>query len=461
MFIKKSMLFHALIISLFLMFLKSFQRCPYYYKVSAVGYDGEEGDISQSCSASITRVSNDITSFKFMDFDASGDINAVINGTNINVTVPSIVNLTALVPTISHNGASIAPASGTAQNFSNPLRYTVTAENGNSKEYVVTAAVANDSLASAFAWLGNNAKNNRNYTMVPKRDEALGPVSLSYGNKTVALTIKGESSERVISLSGNGSIFTVGSNVALTLDNNITLKGKNSNTNPLVKVDGSNAGLVMNAGSKITGNYTSLNGGGVYVGRGYFNMNGGTISDNRVYTGEGSTGKGGGVYIARGADFTMYNGNINNNAVSDGGYAYGGGVYVEGAFTMHNGNINGNSASSKDTINISVEPASRGGGVCVYGSYASFIMEGGSISNNSASADAGFFGSSYAYGGGVYVDSGTFRKTGGSVSLNTLSASIKTGKTAYVSIGSTALKREADAGTFTGLDSTKTGGGWE
>jgi Na+-driven multidrug efflux pump len=30
MFIKKSMLFHALIISLFLMFLKSFQRCPIF-----------------------------------------------------------------------------------------------------------------------------------------------------------------------------------------------------------------------------------------------------------------------------------------------------------------------------------------------------------------------------------------------------------------------------------------------
>jgi LysM repeat protein len=62
----------------------------------------------------------------------------------VALTVPYGTSLTALVPTITVSDlATISPTSGTAQNFTSPVTYTVTAENASSQEYVVTVTVAN------------------------------------------------------------------------------------------------------------------------------------------------------------------------------------------------------------------------------------------------------------------------------------------------------------------------------
>lgn len=66
----------------------------------------------------------------------------VIGNGQITITVPSGTDVTALVPQITHNGAQVVPASGVAQNFSSPVTYTVTAEDGSTKSYVVTVTVA-------------------------------------------------------------------------------------------------------------------------------------------------------------------------------------------------------------------------------------------------------------------------------------------------------------------------------
>jgi glucan-binding YG repeat protein len=69
----------------------------------------------------------------------------VISGTNIRVTVPAGTDVTALAPTIIvSEGASVSPASGVARDFTAPVTYTVTAENGGAKTYTVTVAFAND-----------------------------------------------------------------------------------------------------------------------------------------------------------------------------------------------------------------------------------------------------------------------------------------------------------------------------
>ena len=76
----------------------------------------------------------------------------------------------------------------------------------------------------------------------------------------------------------------------------------------------------------------------------------------------------------------------------------GGAVYVSsgmGTFIMNGGTISNNEATGAD----------GGGGVYVAG--GSFIMKGGYITGNSAPSAFG--------GGGVYVDTGTFNKTGGTI----------------------------------------------
>jgi len=130
----------------------------------------------------------------------------------------------------------------------------------------------------------------------------------------------------------------------------------------------------------------------------------------------------------------LRNGTISGNTNTSSGNGFsGGGVFVNGGtFTMSGGTISGNSSSS-------------GGGVWVGGTNAtSFTMSGGTISNNTATSGS-------SGGGGVYIQTGTFRIITGTIfgsnesdtSLrNTASAS---GAALYLSGGATAQR-----GTFSG-----------
>ncbi|GAB3541488.1 DUF5018 domain-containing protein [Spirosoma fluminis] len=66
-------------------------------------------------------------------------------------TVPASTDLTQLVPTLTVSSkATVSPASGVVQNFTNPVSYTVTAEDGSKQEYEVKVdkqAVVNSSVA--------------------------------------------------------------------------------------------------------------------------------------------------------------------------------------------------------------------------------------------------------------------------------------------------------------------------
>jgi hypothetical protein len=136
-----------------------------------------------------------------------------------------------------------------------------------------------------------------NYTIEVNSDGGIGPRSLAYNDKDdIFITLKGTGAERTISLSANGSMFTVGSGVTLVLENNITLKGRNENNAPLIVVN-SGGELVMNEGSSIKDNMNSedverILGGGVTLSRdAIFTMNGGEITNNTA------VGSGGGVFI--------------------------------------------------------------------------------------------------------------------------------------------------------------------
>jgi hypothetical protein len=235
-------------------------------------------------------------------------------------------------------------------------------------------------LADKLTWLQTYAANGSEYILDVSTDESISPLTLSRG-KTI--TLRGDGANRVISLSSNGSMFSVQSGVTLVLDNNITLKGHSSNTASLVTVS-NNGTLIMNNGVAITGNtYNTGNsgsGGGVSVS-GIFIMNGGTISGNTAYVG-------GGVYVyGSRSSVTMNGGTISGNTSSSLGNIY---LQSGATVTMSGGTISGN-----------ICPEFWVGGVGVYNG-SSFIMSGGTISGNT----------NY----GVYVQlSGIFTKTGGTI----------------------------------------------
>jgi M6 family metalloprotease-like protein len=90
---------------------------------------------------------------------------AVIDQTagTIGVLMPFGASLTSLTPTIQHNGLSVAPPSNAAQNFTNPVLYTVTAANGDTNRYTVSVRIATVadglSLSDIYQPAGTNLTN--------------------------------------------------------------------------------------------------------------------------------------------------------------------------------------------------------------------------------------------------------------------------------------------------------------
>jgi hypothetical protein len=108
-----------------------------------------------------------------------------------------------------------------------------------------------------------------------------------------------------LKLTGNGSLITVGAGAKVTLGStgqDLVLEGKSGNTAALVTVDGGE--LTLENGAVITGNKSSTDGGGVYVGSGTFTMTGGEISGNE------SAGLGGGVYVSGSGNFSKTGGGL-------------------------------------------------------------------------------------------------------------------------------------------------------
>lgn len=97
---------------------------------------------------------NKITQFNISSLSPS--VEGTIDEENFTVAldVPSGTDITALTPEISiSDKATITPASGTAQDFTSPVVYTVTAENGTSAEYTVTINVMKSTEAEINSFI--------------------------------------------------------------------------------------------------------------------------------------------------------------------------------------------------------------------------------------------------------------------------------------------------------------------
>lgn len=87
-----------------------------------------------------TAANKAITDFSFTNPSATGTVDE--GNKTVAITVSYGTNLTSLVPTIIHTGLSISPNTGVAQDFSNSVTYTVTAEDSSTQEYVITVNVS-------------------------------------------------------------------------------------------------------------------------------------------------------------------------------------------------------------------------------------------------------------------------------------------------------------------------------
>ncbi len=102
---------------------------------------GITGDVEIVAQARALKTGADITGFSIAGQEGVSTIDTTAH--TVTLTMPHGTDVTALVPTITvSEGATINPASGTAQNFTAPIFYTVTAENGEAQEWIISLAVA-------------------------------------------------------------------------------------------------------------------------------------------------------------------------------------------------------------------------------------------------------------------------------------------------------------------------------
>jgi len=247
--------------------------------------------------------------------------------------------------------------------------------------------VGNQNLSMSLSFISTNAVSGDEFIIVLGGNETIAPATLSYSGRIVGITLQGYGEERIISLSTNGSMFTVNAGVTLTLDENITLMGRSANNASLVSVNSSGT-LIMNEGAKVCKNFIAGNdiGGGISIYDGTFIMTGGIIYDNSAF-------RGAGVFINSSGIFTMNGGIISKNFTNNNSGSLGAGVYVQGTFYMNDGKISGNVIPNYSGNLASGAIYIRTGGL--------FIMHGGIINGNNP--------------GGVYIDSsfnnsGVFRK---------------------------------------------------
>ena len=111
---------------------------PVYYTVTAMS-----GATAQYMVEAIVHDADNeksILLFRFDALDEDGIIDEVAR--RISFVLPAETDVTQLVPTIEvSEGATVEPASGVAQDFTNPVTYTVTAQNGTTAAYTVMVIV--------------------------------------------------------------------------------------------------------------------------------------------------------------------------------------------------------------------------------------------------------------------------------------------------------------------------------
>ncbi len=114
---------------------------PVYYTVTAMN-----GTTAQyMVEAVVHDADNEKRILSFTIDDVEGDINEIAK--TVTVTMPEGTDVTLLEPAIEvSEGATVSPASGEAQDFTTPVTYTVTAQNGTTAAYTVTVSVMGGTL---------------------------------------------------------------------------------------------------------------------------------------------------------------------------------------------------------------------------------------------------------------------------------------------------------------------------
>ena len=142
--------------------------------------------------ASIKRSVVNSSAKEIISFNCNGIVgNATINNSNatVNLTVSSLTNVKAITPNITvSNFASINPASGVAQDFTNPATYTVTAQDASTKKWTVTvtkqsSGITDVSISNTISIYPNPSNGNITLDLSKLQSETIQIQLLNYAGQ--------------------------------------------------------------------------------------------------------------------------------------------------------------------------------------------------------------------------------------------------------------------------------------
>lgn len=179
------------------------------------------GDPIKSVSNAMTSVMALILEFDMVEQTGAATINSVTNSIEVEVEYQTDVSL--LIPSISVSaGASISPANQVAQNFTNPVIYTVTAQDGiATQDWTVTVTVGdNEANITSFSF------NEQTGEATIDSDNASIYIEVEYQTDITSLipTIVLSPGANVLPESGIAQDFTSPVNYTVTAEDGILIK---------------------------------------------------------------------------------------------------------------------------------------------------------------------------------------------------------------------------------------------
>ena len=262
---------------------------PYDFKVSSTNSTATSAYSSIVSATPGLSTSCDILSFVFPN-----QLDTVVSGTNISLTVPTGTNVTAFAPTYTASSNSTgSPVSGTPRNFTSAQIYTITAEDGvTTKTYTVT--VTEGAAPNVFTWVsgvsGNwsdNTKWTNNLNTVTKPISA-GQVDYTLNfNQAISATNNLSAGYLVNKLNFGNTVTLAGNGLALSA-NGATLPTINQNSGNAITI---NAPLSLESNTTLGGTSTgAVVVGGNITGTGSLTKsNGGSLDLNGANTYTGGT----------------------------------------------------------------------------------------------------------------------------------------------------------------------------
>ena len=188
---------------------------PVEYTVTAADSTSVKYTVTVSVAANPAKA---ITAFNFNGL--TPNVNGTINegAKTIALTVPYGTDVTALVPSITHTGASLSPNTGVAQDFTSPVNYTVTAADSSTQQYTVTVTVgaSSNSNLSALSISGG--------TLSPAFVSGTTSYTASVGNAYSSITVTPIAADGNATIKVNGLAVTSGGatgEINLSVGNNI------------------------------------------------------------------------------------------------------------------------------------------------------------------------------------------------------------------------------------------------